>query len=56
MVEDLVYVGFSPHDCEVIYKCPCCGNFYYSWNLFYRGIKTGDVFECDYCKVQLKSK
>ena len=56
MSEDLVYVGFSSHDCEVIYKCPCCDNFYYFWNLFYRGIKTGDVFECDYCKAQLKFK
>lgn len=56
MAEDLVYVGFSSHDCESIYKCPCCGTFYYSWNLWNRGIKNGDVFECDHCKVQLRMK
>lgn len=45
MSKDLVYVGFSSHDCETIYKCPCCGEFYYSWNLCSRGIEIGDVFE-----------
>lgn len=56
MSEDLVCVGFNSHDCETIYKCPCCGEFYYSWNLCSRGIEIGDAFECDYCKAQLRMK
>ena len=55
MSDELIYVGFSQHDCECIYKCPHCGKLYYSWALWREGIKEGDVFQCE-CKAQIKYK
>ena len=56
MGHSLTYDSFDPYDGDEAYKCPCCGERYYSWDLSKRGIKHGESFKCDRCKILLTLK
>ena len=52
---EMIYVGFSPHDCERIYKCPTCGNVCGSWDFVNGTITVTDgKFKCKVCKTILR--
>jgi DNA-directed RNA polymerase subunit RPC12/RpoP len=53
MGHSLIYDGFDPYDGDEVYKCPCCGKRYYSWDLIRSGIELGDSFECEKCDIKL---
>lgn len=44
---DMIYNGFSQHDCEAHYICPKCKQDYGSWTFFHNNLKCGDTFICD---------
>jgi hypothetical protein len=47
---DLIYTGFSPHDCESWYKCPKCEEQYGSWSFVNGGVTITDgKFKCRKC-------
>jgi hypothetical protein len=50
MVE-MIYNGFSQHDCESHYKCPVCNKDYGSWKM----LTFGKVFKCNNCGTLLKT-
>lgn len=56
MGHSLIYDGFDPYDGDEVYKCPCCGERYYSWDLCHCGVEAGSDFECKKCKIQLVFK
>ena len=52
---DMIYLGFSSHDCEAWYRCPKCDETYGSWSFFNGGIITTDgKFKCKKCGTILK--
>ena len=55
MGHPLIFLYLDPCDGDV-YKCPCCGKVIYAWDLSKRGIKYGESFECDRCKILLMFK
>ena len=51
---DLIYIGFSPHDCEGWYKCPKCEEQYGSWSFVNGAITVTDKkFKCKKCGTVL---
>lgn len=47
---EMIYVGFSPHDCESLYKCPTCGHICGSWAFVNGAITVTDgKFKCHKC-------
>lgn len=47
---DLIYIGFSSHDCESWYKCPKCEEQYGSWSFVNGGVTVTDKkFKCKRC-------
>ena len=51
---DMIYTGYSQHDCESWYKCPKCNKEYGSWGFFHKNLKGGDTFKCEKCGQTLK--
>lgn len=48
--KEMIYSGFSEHDCESHYKCPVCNIDYGSWKM----LKFGKSFRCN-CGTLLKT-
>lgn len=47
---DLIYMGFSSHDCESWYQCPKCGERYGDWSFVNGGVTITDgKFKCHKC-------
>ena len=51
---NMIYTGYSSHDCEAWYKCPKCQQAYGSWG-FVNGsiIQTDGKFRCRKCNTIL---
>lgn len=49
-----IYVGFSSHDCESRYRCPCCNTPFGSWDIYNNSKnKNGTKQYCPSCKTEL---
>lgn len=49
-----IYLGFSSHDCESRYKCPCCDKPFGSWEVFNnKENENGTKRYCPICKMEL---
>lgn len=49
-----IYIGFSSHDCESRYKCPCCDKPFGSWEVFNnKKNENGTKHYCPSCKTEL---
>lgn len=48
------YIGYSSHDCETWYQCPCCNRTFGSWSIFCQDMNENGTKEyCPYCKEEL---
>lgn len=50
-VGKLEKVGYSPHDCETIYRCPHCKRTFGDWSLFGQ---QGEKIFCPLCKIEVE--
>ena len=49
-----IYIGFSQHDCEAYYRCPCCNESFGSWRVFHNQVnENGTNRYCPNCKEEL---
>lgn len=52
--QKVIYTGFSQHDCEAWYICPCCNKSFGSWSVFHNALnENGTKKYCPHCKEEL---
>lgn len=49
-----IYLGYSSHDCEARYRCPCCNVPFGSWDIFHNKKNENGIKQyCPSCKTEL---